>query len=106
MNCLALLHGGVGPAHFFAFKVSQLLVDYNLGWCHSVDVELPQVQQLPQGLYVCEGLGNQHGVEVGSSYAAAAPPGAQSGIAPAVTGAGQPPPGECSHMQFHHNSLV
>ncbi len=40
------------------------------------------------------GLGNQHGVEVGSSYAAAALPGAPQGSAPPLSTANQVPAGQ------------
>ena len=43
---------------------------------------------------VGSGLGNQHGVEVGSSYAAAAPIGGPPGLATPATPANQPPAGE------------
>jgi len=45
------------------------------------------------------GLGNLHGVEVGSSYAAAALPGAPQGSAPPISTANQPPAGQQS---FRH----
>lgn len=42
------------------------------------------------------GLGNQHGVEVGSSYAAAALPGAPQGSAALISTANQVPAGQQS----------
>ena len=43
------------------------------------------------------GLGNQHGVEVGSSYAAAALPGGPQGSAPPISTANQVPAGQQSY---------
>ncbi len=54
---------------------------------------------------VDSGLGNQHGVEVGSSYAAAALPGAPQGSAPPISTANQVPAGQRhSYMQNLHNT--
>lgn len=52
------------------------------------------------------GLGNQHGVEVGSFYAAAAAPqGGQSGLAPAASPAGQPLPGNHNHTLYRPDQI-